>query len=353
MLESPRMMGPTYAEMAAPGRLPSSVRRTAAMAARDAPEHAAALFATHWHLLDGSVHALPLPPGLVGQGVAAVVLASDHFATGSAHGGVAWSLWMEHLLGCPPAEAAPSRPAEGPLARACDWAAARLSVSWGSGRPLDPTQAWAPYRYHTTVTARAIDAVFEAWQPTGTRVVVSGCGSAGAFLSVDALKSAAAWVRVSTDGEPRPTRVEDRAFATVSVDRGDAAALAQVLTGAPERWTSWVGLDPVEGAALVGRLGPSACAHVLAARAATHRMGLGAGDVVVLVAADPPDARPGPNTAPTPAALDRACVALSSEHAALWRLGGAGESTASPEARAEARAQASVVDAALQALRGG
>jgi hypothetical protein len=347
------MMGPTYAEMAAPGRLPSSVRRTAAMAARDAPEHATALFATHWYLLDGCVHALPLPPGLVGHGVSAVVLASDHFATGSVHAGVAWALWMERLLSSSPVDAAPSRPAEGPMAQACDWVAARLATPWGSGRPLDAADAWAPYRYHTAVTARAIDAVFEAWQPSGARVVVSGCGSAGAFLAVDALRSDAAWVRVSTTAEPRPTRVEDRAVATAFIDPDDALALAQVLTGAPDQWTSWVELDAVEGAALVGRLGTSTCAHVLAARAAVRRMGLGPGDVVVLVAADAPMSRPSPGTVASESHLARVRRALTNQSEAAWLKGGAGPAAASLDDRARARAQAGIIDAALQARRGG
>jgi len=200
------------------------------MAARDAPEHPSALFATHWHLLDGSVHTLPLPPGLVGDGVASVVLASDHFATGSVYGGVAWALWMERLLGGHADDAGPTRPPEGPLARACEWVAARLSASWGDGRPLEATQAWAPYRYHTAVTARAIDAVFDAWQPSGARIVVSGCGAAGAFLAVDGLKSDAMWVRVLTRGARRPTRVPSPGA------RGSAWTLSRAL-----RWSGgWV-----------------------------------------------------------------------------------------------------------------
>jgi len=333
--------------MAAPGRLPSSVRRTAAMAARDAPDHAAALFACSWQLLDGSVHCFPLPPALTGIAPTVVVLAGEQFALGSCRTAVAWSTWLEHALA---GALAPARPSPGRMARACDWVAARLGRSWGEGPPLDPAQAWAGYRYHTHATAAALSEVFRDWGPEGERVLVSGCDAAGAFQAIDTLPASTRLLRVSRTSPARATRVEDRVSACAWPDPDAAGAWARVLTGAPEAWSARLEADPVEAAAMVGRLGPAACAQLLAAREAAHRWALGPGDLMVLVSAEGLDERPGPETVASASDLETAFDAVSAGVSG-WRDGGCGPASASPEQRAKARERVAEIDARLQAER--
>jgi hypothetical protein len=318
------------------------------MAARDSPDHAAALFACSWQLLDGSVHCFPLPPALTGIAPTVLVLAGEHFALGSCRTAVAWSTWLEHTLaGAPP----PARPAPGRMARAFDWVAARIGRSWGDGPPLNPAEAWAGYRYHTHATAAALREVFAAWSPDGEHVVVSGCDAAGAFQAIDALPASTRLLRVSRSAPTRATRVEDRVSACVWPSPEAAAAWARVLTSAPGTWSMRLDADPVEAAAMVGRLGPAACAQLLAAREAAHRWALGAGDLVVLVSAEGPDERPGPTDVANASDVETAFAALET-CVSGWRDGGCGEAGASREQRAAARERVAEIDARLQAERG-
>jgi hypothetical protein len=108
--------------------------------------------------------------------------------------------------------------------------------------------------------------------------------------------------------------------------------------------------DPVEAAAMVGRLGPAACAQLLAAREAAHRWALGPGDLMVLLCAEGPDERPGPETVARVADLETAFAALSAGVSG-WRDGGCGPASASSEQRAAARERVAEIDARLQAER--
>ena len=355
------VFGPTYEEMKHPETMPENLREAARIARSENPLDPINLFNIHWKDDLGQVMFLVVPPEITNVSTPIAVLTGNNFPTGAHKVGPAYAIIIEKQVHAEisPAKHALVFPSTGNFGIGGAWIGPRMGYRSLAVLPEDlsreryemikeygaqivttraselsvkevfekakelatnPENAvieqyseFGNYRFHASVTARAVEEVAETLARQGIgggkpTCFVSAMGSAGTIGAGDPLKEKYGTTIVGLEpiqsstlynagfGTHRIEGVGDKHVtwihnvfnmdALMCIDDADTIRGLALIQEGTEHLIRELGVREEAATRIVGAFGMSGVCNVIGAIKAVKHFGLGADDLVVTVATD-------------------------------------------------------------------